>query len=203
MAAPRPLPDHRDALETDAVRSWRCSASVITWLPWRLSSSRSRLESFWAWPFPGRSTDVGEDAELQNLRNDNEQLQKDLDAARAEGEAASAQGEGASELFARAYPTLMDKRLEGKNVAVVFLGPADGSARADVEGALADADAGAPARMLALEVPIDESELTATLEGDEILARTRRAEATSPTSAELGRELVQGDDTQLDLARPS
>ena len=144
----------------------------------------------------GKVTDVGADAELQNLRNDNEQLQKDLDAARAEGEAASAQGEGANELFARAYPTLMHKRLEGKNVAVVFLGPADGSARADVEGALADADAGAPARMLALEVPIDESELTATLEGDEILAAYADEHGDfSELGRELGRQLVEGDDT--------
>ena len=144
----------------------------------------------------GKVTDVGEDAELQNLRNDNEQLQKDLEAARAAGDAATAQGEAANELVARAYPALMDKRLEGKNVAVVFLGPADGSARADVEGALADADAGAPARMLALEVPVDDSELKATLEGDDVLAAYADENGDfSELGRDLGRQLVEGDDT--------
>jgi len=88
----------------------------------------------------GKVTDVGEDAELQNLRDDNAQLEQALEAAQAEAESATAQGQGAGELFAEAYPTLMDGRLEGKKVAVVFLGPADGNVRAEVEGTLADAD---------------------------------------------------------------
>lgn len=144
----------------------------------------------------GKVTDVGEEAELQNLRDDNEQLQQELEAARADAEAAVAQGEGAEELFARAYPTLMDGRLEGKNVAIVFLGPADGSVRADVEDALADAGGGAPARMLALEVPIDQSELTAALEGDELLAAYADEEGDfSELGRELGRQLVEGEGT--------
>ena len=65
----------------------------------------------------GKVTDVGEDAELQYLRDDNEQLEQEREAAQAQAEAATAEGEGAEELLARAYPTLMDGRLEGENGA--------------------------------------------------------------------------------------
>jgi hypothetical protein len=144
----------------------------------------------------GKLTDVGEDAELQNLRNDNEQLQQQLEAARSDAEAATGRSEGANELFARAYPALMDGRLDGKNVAVVFLGPTDGSVRAEVEGALADADGGAPARVVALDVPVDHGDLASLLEGDELLAGYADDEGDlSALGRQLGLELVEGEGT--------
>jgi outer membrane murein-binding lipoprotein Lpp len=146
----------------------------------------------------GKLTAFGEDAERRNLEENVEQLQQELDAARAQADAATAQGEGADELFGRAYPTLMDGRLEGRNVAVVFLGPADGSVRAEVEGALADADGGAPASVIALEVPVDGSDLQASLEGDELLAAyADEGGDFSNLGRELGRELVEAEETPL------
>jgi Copper transport outer membrane protein, MctB len=146
----------------------------------------------------GKVTDVGEDAELQNLRDDNEQLEQELDAAQAQAQAATAQGEGAEELFARAYPTLMDGRLEGENVAVVFLGPVDGSVRAEVESALADADGGAPASVTALELPVDGADLRTALEEDELLADYVSDESDfSDLGRELGQELVEAEETPL------
>ena len=146
----------------------------------------------------GKVTDVGEDAELQNLRDDNEQLEQELEAAQAQAEAATAEGEGAEELLARAYPTLMDGRLEGENVAVVFLGPVDGSVRAEVEGALADADGGAPTGVVALELPVDGADLRTALEEDELLAGYVADENNfSDLGRELGRELVEAEETPL------
>jgi hypothetical protein len=146
----------------------------------------------------GKLTDVGEDAERQNLEEDVEELQQELEAARAEAEAATAMGEGADELFARAYQTLMDRRLEGQNVAVVFLGPSDGSVRAEVEDALADADGGAPASVIALEVPVDGPDLQASLEEDEVLAAyADEGGDFSDLGRELGRELVEAEETPL------
>src|SRR4249920_1414677 len=142
----------------------------------------------------GKVTDVGEKAELQNLRDDNDRLQKDLSAAQA----ATAQLEGSEELLAKAYPVLMENRLDGQNVAVLFLGPSDGGVRADIEGALADADAGAPASVVALDVPVDRSDLESTLEGDETLAAYANADGDfSDLGRELGRELVEADETPL------
>jgi hypothetical protein len=146
----------------------------------------------------GKLTDFGEDAERRNLEEDVEQLEQELEAARARADAATAQGEGADELFQHAYPTLMDGRLEGRNVAVVFLGPADGSVRAEVEDALADADGGDPASVIALEVPVDDSDLQASLEGDEFLAVFADDGGDfSDLGRELGRELVEADETPL------
>jgi Copper transport outer membrane protein, MctB len=144
----------------------------------------------------GKVTDAGEGIELQNLKDDNENLQSELDAAREAEQAATERGRGAEELFERAYLTLMDGRLDGRNVAVVFLGPADGSVRADVEGALADAGAGAPTRVVALDVPVDSGELTAALEGDEVLAGYADDEGDfSDLGRDLGREMVEDGET--------
>jgi hypothetical protein len=146
----------------------------------------------------GELTNVGEDAERQNLEEDVDELQQELEAARAQADAATAMGEGADELFTHAYPTLMDGRLEGRNVAVVFLGPADGSVRAEVEAALADADGGAPASVIALDVPVDAADLQASLEDDELLASyADEGGDFSDLGRELGRELVEAEETPL------
>jgi Copper transport outer membrane protein, MctB len=145
----------------------------------------------------GKLTDFGEDAERRNLEEDVEELQQELESARAQAEAATAMGEGADELFESAYPTLMDRRLEGQDVAVVFLGPADGSVRAEVEDALADAG-GAPASVIALEVPVDGPDLQASLEEDEVLAAyADEGGDFSDLGRELGRELVEAEETPL------
>ncbi len=150
----------------------------------------------------GKVTDVGQDAELQNLRDANERLQQSLEAVQASADAATDRGEGSEELFTRSYPTLMEGRLEGKNVAVLFLGPADGSVRAEVEGALADADGGAPARVIALDVPVDGADLAAALEGDELLATYADEEGDfSDLGRELGRQLADGDDAVWDAVQ--
>jgi Copper transport outer membrane protein, MctB len=146
----------------------------------------------------GRVTDAGEGLEEELLRGENQQLEQDLDAARAAADSAARRGEASEELIARAYPTLMDNRLEGENVAVLFLGPADGALRAEVEGALADADAGAPAKVVAMDVPVDADDLQSSLEGDELLASYANEDGDfSDLGRELGRELVEGGDTPL------
>ncbi|MGH3061264.1 MAG: copper transporter, partial [Gaiellaceae bacterium] len=146
----------------------------------------------------GKVTDAGEGLEEELLRDENSRLQEDVDAARAAEEAATQRGEATEQLLARAYPALMDGRLDGESVAVLFLGPTDGSLRAEVEGALADADAGAPAHVISLEVPVDGADLGAALEGDELLAAYADEDADfSDLGRELGRELVEDGDAPL------
>ena len=146
----------------------------------------------------GRVTDASEGLEEENLRNDNQRLQQDLEAARAAEDAANLRGEGSEELLARAYPALMSGRLEGEEVALIFLGPSDGSARADVERTLADADAGSPSRVVALNVPVNGDDLDATLEGDELLAGYAGDDGDySELGRELGRELAESGETPL------
>jgi Copper transport outer membrane protein, MctB len=146
----------------------------------------------------GKVTDAGEGLEEELLRDENSQLREDAEAARAAEEAAALRGEATEQLLARAYPALMEGRLEGENVAVLFLGPTGGTLRAEVEGALADADAGAPAHVISLEVPVDGADLTSALEGDEQLAAFADEDADfSDLGRELGRELVEESDAPL------
>ncbi|HJS70298.1 MAG TPA: copper transporter [Gaiellaceae bacterium] len=146
----------------------------------------------------GRVTDASEGLEEENLRNDNQRLQQDLEAARAAEDAANLRGEGSEELLSRAYPALMSGRLEGEEVALIFLGPSDESARADVERALADADAGSPSRVVALNVPVNGDDLDGTLEGDELLAGFAGDDGDySELGRELGRELAESGETPL------
>jgi hypothetical protein len=146
----------------------------------------------------GKVTDAGEDFEVQNLRDQNEELEQDLEAARAAAEDAAQQGEASEELLDRAYPALMDGRLDGEKVAVLFLGPADGSRRADIQRTLADAGAGVPARIVALNVPVDGADLDGALAGDEVLAGYAGDDGNfSELGRELGRELVEGGETPL------
>ena len=92
----------------------------------------------------------------------------------------------------------MSGRLEGEEVALIFLGPSDGSARADVERTLADADAGSPSRVVALNVPVNGDDLDATLEGDELLAGYAGDDGDySELGRELGRELAESGETPL------
>jgi Copper transport outer membrane protein, MctB len=146
----------------------------------------------------GKVTDAGEDFEAQNLRDENEELEQDLEAARAAAEDAARQGEASEELLDRAYPALMDGRLDGENVAVLFLGPADGSRRADIQRTLADADAGDPARIVALNVPVDGADIDGALAADEVLAGYAGDDGNfSELGRELARELVEGGETPL------
>ena len=146
----------------------------------------------------GKVTDAREGLEEELLRDENARLQEDVDAARAAEDAAAQRGEATEQLLTRAYPALMEGRLEGQNVAVVFLGPTDGSLRAEVEGALADSDAGAPTHVISLEFPVDGADLGAALEGDELLAAYADEDADFyDVVRELGRELVEEGDAPL------
>jgi len=146
----------------------------------------------------GKVTDAGEGLEEELLRDEIARLQEDVDAARAAEETAGRRGEASEELLGRAYPALMDGRLEGESIAVLFLGPTDGNLRAEVEGAVADADAGAPAHVISLDVPVDGADLEAALEADELLAAYANDDADfADLGRELGRELVEDGDTPV------
>ncbi len=146
----------------------------------------------------GKLTDFGEDAERRNLEEDVEQLEQELDAARAQAEAATAQGEGADELFGQ---RLCDAH-----------GPATGGpkrrGRVPRAGGRERARRGGrspcgrrrrgPASVIALDVPVDGSDLQASLEGDELLAAyADEGGDFSDLGRELGRELVEAEETPL------
>jgi len=139
---------------------------------------------------------VARQAELQNAK-------RDLAAERAANAQLSSQLKEygrTQNAFRDAYPFLMDQRLNKKRIAVLFVGPIDGGVRDAIERTLADADAssGIPLRLFSLKLPVDEAELTRTLQG--------AGPAFSPYAGEerlgaLGRalaaEFVKGGETPL------
>ena len=84
------------------------------------------------------------------------------------------------------YPALMNDRLAGKRVAILFVGSVDPHVRSLVERTLADAGAGDPLRVRAIKVPVDASALDRLLDGRPAFARYAGAEG----AADLGRRLA-------------
>ncbi len=95
--------------------------------------------------------------------------QADLKVARAQRDAAIASAQSAEgqvkslqrtqNAFAIAYPAVMRNVLAGKRIAILFVGPIDGSIVQAVEKTLLDAGAPPPLRVLSLNVPIDAQKL--------------------------------------------
>ena len=103
--------------------------------------------------------------------------------------------------FRDAYPFLMDRRLSGKRIAVLFVGPIDGGVRDAIERTLIDADAatsGIPLRLFSLKLPIDDADLVPALEaaGPE-LAPYAGPDRLGALGRALAREFVDGGETPL------
>jgi hypothetical protein len=138
------------------------------------------------------------DAENALMKDRVKSMSDQLTQERARSDIIERRSEAAEELLTDAYPALMANRLEGRGFAVLFLGPVDGSVRSALERALADADAGSPVRLVALDTPVDPQELDSALQGDELLARYAEGGDDFGSLGEaLGRDLIEGNDTPL------
>jgi hypothetical protein len=138
------------------------------------------------------------DAEDSLTKSRIDSLNEQLTQERARSDIVERRSEAAQELLAGAYPALMDQRLEGEGFAVLFLGPVDGSVRSAVERTLTDAGAGSPVRLIALDAPVDPTELDGALEADQQLAKYASGGDDFGTLGEaLGRDLAQGAGTPL------
>jgi hypothetical protein len=138
------------------------------------------------------------DAEDALTKAQLESVNDQLTQERARSDIIERRSQAAQDLLAGAYPALMDGRLEGKGFAVLFLGPVDGSVRSAVERTLADAGAGSPVRLVALDTPVDPQELDSALEGDEQLAKyAQGGDDFGDLGEALGRDLIEGDGTPL------
>jgi Copper transport outer membrane protein, MctB len=101
------------------------------------------------------------------------------------------------ELIEGAYPALLEGRLEDEQIGLVFLGPIDPAVRSAVERTLTDSDAGPPARVTALELPLDASALEALIEDDPALAAFGAEGGFEGLGRGLGRELASGGVTPV------
>jgi hypothetical protein len=128
---------------------------------------------------------IVKESERVALNDRIEQLQSDV--ARAESRV---QRERAAERFAEAaYPALMEDRLAGRRVVVVFVGPPRDALRSAVSRTIADAG-GITARLRLIKVPVDGPALVDAVPAD-------AAPDVGSIGRELGRELLSGGDTPL------
>jgi Copper transport outer membrane protein, MctB len=127
-----------------------------------------------------------------------DQLNEQLKQANARADIIARRNDAAEQLLEISYPALMQNRLEGKNVGVLFLGPVDGSIRSAIERTLSDSGSGGPVRLVALDTPIDAKDLDAALNGDQALAQyARGGDDFGGLGEALGRELADGGGTPM------
>jgi Copper transport outer membrane protein, MctB len=109
-----------------------------------------------------------------------------------------ARSQRAAQAFVQqAYPALMNGRLSGANVGLVFAGPIDGRVRSQVEQALDDAGASPPLRIRAVKMPIDLPSLRHALAGRPALAALATKKRIGDLGRRLGTEMVVGGDSPL------
>ena len=94
-----------------------------------------------------------------------------------------------------AYPSLMDSRLSGSKVGLVFVGPVDGRVRSLVEETLGDAGGPPPLRVTALKLPIDLPSLRKALAKRPALAALATQRRIGDLGRRLGSDLVLGGDS--------
>jgi hypothetical protein len=138
-----------------------------------------------------------EDTTKAVLEGDKQRLEQQLQEAQERADRSEERQRAITDLMERAYPALMDGRLEGQQVGLLFLGRIDPAVRSAVEKTLTDAGAGAPARVTALELPADTAAIEALIEGDATLAAFGTEGGVEGLGRGLGREFVDGGATPV------
>lgn len=134
------------------------------------------------------TTDVAE-SDRRVLEERNADLRQQVTDLSAEADLLRRQRDAAEAYTKATYRAVMDGRLRGVRVALLFVGQADEGARVLVQQALDDGSAPGLVRMRALELPVDAAEMQQALEPQ-----------FSETSVEdigrrLGEEFVDGGET--------
>ncbi|MGZ8783925.1 MAG: copper transporter, partial [Gaiellaceae bacterium] len=129
------------------------------------------------------------DAERANLTRQIEDLRQQRDGAQQSLESAS-RGEQALKDFAdAAYPVVVPGRLEGRRVAVLFVGPIDRGVSFAVDKAVRDAG-GTVARTRSIGVPIEMSAMQDALRREPLFRRLLGADRLEDLGAALAEELA-------------
>jgi hypothetical protein len=137
-----------------------------------------------------------DDAERNSFEREIAGLKDDVDAANESADDFERRQQAAEEFVESAYPALAAKRLEGKNVAILVLGPVDPSVSAIERAVEADAD-GRVSRMRALELPLRLESVEAALSEKPELGGYVGEDQLGNLGRDLGRELAAGGETPL------
>jgi hypothetical protein len=141
----------------------------------------------------GKISDASDSASQARIAD----LSRQLENERTRIHAAVERGAAGDNVVRSAYPVLMENRLAGKHIAVVFIGSVDSSLRPAIEQTLVDSGAGRPVRMIALELPLDGPRFAKFLRGKKDLDSYLGDDDYSDLGRDLGREFALGGQTPL------
>lgn len=134
------------------------------------------------------STDLAE-SERRALEKRNADLQQSVNDLSAEADLLRRQREAAEAYTKATYRAVMDGRLRGVRIALLFVGQSDENARVYVEQTLDDASAPGLVRMRALQLPVDGAEMQQALEPQ------FSGMSADDVGRRLGEEFVDGGET--------
>ena len=137
-----------------------------------------------------------DDSERRSLEGRIEALREEVDAANASIDDLELRQQAAADFVESAYPALAARRLEGKDIAILVLGPVDQSVRA-IERAVEEDANGRIARMRALVLPLRLEAVEAALSSKPKLGGYVGDQQLGNLGRDLGRELAAGGETPL------
>ena len=137
-----------------------------------------------------------DDAERNNFKPEIAGLEEQVDAANATADDFERRQQAAENFVESAYPALAAKRLDGKNIAILVLGPVDPTVSAVEREVEEDAD-GRVSRMRALELPLRLEAVEAALSAKPELGGYVGDDQLGNLGRDLGRELAAGGETPL------
>jgi hypothetical protein len=133
------------------------------------------------------------DAERKTLQRDVNRSQKEIETLKTK---IADQGTNAA-FVDKTYPTIMSGRLDGKRVAVLFIGSVDSNTRKAIGETLGDAG-GTLLRLRAITVPVDRRAIeNALAKRPQLASLATGADHLAKTGRELADEFVVGSDTPV------
>ena len=135
--------------------------------------------------------------ERKRLEEDLRRAESQADVLRTQVAADASNGAANRAFVEGTYKSVMANRLNGKKIAVLFIGSSEKVRRTAITQALADAGAGTPLRMRFVKVPVDPSALAKRLVTKPLLASYAAPDQLKTLAHDLGQEFVAGTDTPL------
>ena len=136
-------------------------------------------------------------SERKSLEDDIRRAQRSAADAQAQVNALKQKDQSDSKFVDDTYNALMTDRLKDKRVAVLYVGSVDHGTQNDIATALKDAGGGAPARMYAVQVPIDAEAIDNRLGSNQALAKYAGSDHLRQLGQQLGRAFVKGGDMSV------
>ena len=123
--------------------------------------------------------------DVRRAQNRNDQLQSTVTSLQQQKQADSS-------FVDDTYNALMTDRLKDKRVAVLYIGSVDHPIQSDIATAIKDAGGGAPARLYAVQVPINAAAIEKRLGNNPALAKYAGSDHLRQLGQQMGRAFVTG-----------